>query len=171
MVKKYQIQTTINGEKTVALEDFFTGPNTTILKKGEVLTQILVPRESVGSKGIFLKHCTGNSNDIGLANITILLDADSKKGVCNKIRIAMGAVAPTPIRAKQAEMFLSGNRLDPDTIAETARLASGNQLYFKDVLIKKQNEKKLRGALKWLKSIKFKQLLMVKAMNYWLIQK
>jgi len=121
-----------NGEKIVALEDFFTGPNTTILKKGEVLTQILVPRESVGSKGIFLKHCTGNSNDIGLANITILLDADSKKGVCNKIRIAMGAVAPTPIRAKQAEMFLSGNRLDPDTIAETARLASNEAVPITD---------------------------------------
>jgi len=113
-----------DGEKLVDLEDFFTGPNTTILKKGDLLTQILVPEGSIGSKGIFLKHCAGKSNDIGLVNVTVLLDADSDKGICNGIRIAMGAVAPTPIRAKKAELFLSGKKLDPDSIAETARLAS-----------------------------------------------
>jgi carbon-monoxide dehydrogenase medium subunit len=113
-----------DGERMVALEDFFTGPNTSILKKGEVLTEILVPREITESKGIFLKHCTGKSNDIGLVNITILLDIDSSNSLCKDIRIAMGAVAPTPIRAKQAEKFLNGKVLHPDLIAETAELAS-----------------------------------------------
>jgi carbon-monoxide dehydrogenase medium subunit len=62
--------------------------------------------------------------DIGIVNIAILLDADVSSGFCNQIMIALGAVAPRPIRAKKAEALLNANRLTPELIQEAAEAAS-----------------------------------------------
>ena len=62
--------------------------------------------------------------DIGIVNIAILLDADLNNGLCNQVMIALGAVAPTPIRAKKAEALLNGKELKPDLIHKAAEAAS-----------------------------------------------
>jgi carbon-monoxide dehydrogenase medium subunit len=62
--------------------------------------------------------------DIGIVNIAILLDADVGGGFCNQIMIALGAVAPRPIRAQKAEALLNTNRLTPELIQEAAEAAS-----------------------------------------------
>jgi CO/xanthine dehydrogenase FAD-binding subunit len=113
-----------NGEKIVALEDFFTGPNSTILKKGEVLTEIIIPREVEQSRGLYIKFSPRKAMDIGMVNVALLVDAEPGTRLCKKIRIAMGAVAPTPIRAKQAENLLAGKILSPELIDRAAEMAS-----------------------------------------------
>lgn len=113
-----------DGEKLVALEDFFAGPNRTTLARGEVLTEIIVPQEVENSAGIYIKFGPRKAMDIGMVNVAVLLDADLAGRLCKKIRIALGAVAPTPIRAKQAEDLLNGEVLNPDIINRAAEVAS-----------------------------------------------
>jgi carbon-monoxide dehydrogenase medium subunit len=62
--------------------------------------------------------------DIGIVNIAVLLNADFKSGLCNRIMIALGAVAPTPIRANKAEELLNGKTLKPELIQKAAEMAS-----------------------------------------------
>ena len=115
---------TVNGAKTIGLDQFFTGPNTTVLSRNEVLSQIIIPKEIEQFKGIYLKHGPRKAMDIGIVNIAILLDADVGGGICNQIMIALGAVAPRPIRAKKAEALLNANRLTPELIQQAAAAAS-----------------------------------------------
>ena len=113
-----------NGAKTMDLDQFFTGPNSTVLNRNEVLAQIIIPKEIEQFKGIYLKHGPRKAMDIGIVNIAILLDADVSSGFCNQIMIALGAVAPRPIRAKKAEALLNANRLTSELIQEAAEAAS-----------------------------------------------
>jgi CO/xanthine dehydrogenase FAD-binding subunit len=113
-----------NGGKTVGLEAFFTGPNQTILAKGEVLSEIVIPREVEQSKGLYLKFSPRKAMDIGMVNVALLMETEPGTRVCKKARIALGAVAPTPIRAKQAEDLLNGEMLSPELIDRAAEAAS-----------------------------------------------
>jgi carbon-monoxide dehydrogenase medium subunit len=112
------------GEKTIGLDQFFTGPNSTALGRYEVMSQIIIPKKMEQFKGVYLKHGPRKAMDIGIVNIAILLDADLNKGLCNQVMIALGAVAPTPIRAKKAEALLNGKELKPDVIQKAAEAAS-----------------------------------------------
>ena len=112
-----------NGAKTMGLDPFFVGPNKTVLKRNEVLSQIIIPKEIERFKGVYLKHGPRKAMDIGIVNVAILLDADAS-GFCNQIMIALGAVAPRPIRAQKAEALLNTNRLTPELIQEAAEAAS-----------------------------------------------
>jgi carbon-monoxide dehydrogenase medium subunit len=113
-----------DNEKVVGLDKLFTGPNSTILNRGEVLTEIIVPKDIERFKGVYIKFGPRKAMDIGIVNIAVLLDADFKSGSCKEIRIALGAVAPTVIRARQAEDLLNGNGLSPDLISRAAEVAS-----------------------------------------------
>jgi len=115
---------TANGTKTTGLDQFFTGPNKTVLNRNEVLSQIIIPKEIEQFKGIYLKHGPRKAMDIGIVNIAILLDADVSSSLCNQIMIALGAVAPRPIRARKAEALLNGNELNPEVIQKAAAAAS-----------------------------------------------
>ncbi len=113
-----------NGAKTIGLDQFFIAPNRTILNRNEILSQLIIPKEIEHFKGIYLKHGPRKAMDIGIVNIAILLDADAGSGLCNQIMIAMGAVAPRPIRAKKAEALLNGAKLNPEAIQKAAGAAA-----------------------------------------------
>jgi len=115
---------TVDNERVVELDNFFTGPNSTTLNRGEMLTEIIVSKDIERFKGIYIKFGPRKAMDIGIVNIAVLLDADFKNGSCNEIRIALGAVAPTVIRARRTEDLLNGNLLSPDLIAKAAEMAS-----------------------------------------------
>ncbi len=111
-------------EKTIRMDQFFSGPNTTVLRKHEVLAEIIIPKKIEQFKGAYLKHSPRKAMDIGIVNIGILLDVDINNSRCNQIFITLGAVAPTPIRAKKAEELLNGNMLDQALIQKAAEAAS-----------------------------------------------
>ena len=113
-----------DNEKIIKLDEFFQGPKKTVLKRGDLLTEIMVPKEMENFRGIYMKYGTRKAMDIGIVNAAVLLDADFKHGLCKKISISLGAVAPTPIRASKAEDMLNGNILTPELIENAAKLAS-----------------------------------------------
>ncbi|MGC8817135.1 MAG: FAD binding domain-containing protein [Candidatus Hadarchaeum sp.] len=96
-------------KRKVLLENFFLGPKKTVLRRGEILTEIFVPKAPGGTKAVFFKKGR-TSEDIAQVNVAVRLTVDGD--ICKVARIVLGAVAPTPIRAKKAESLLVGKKLE-----------------------------------------------------------
>ncbi|MFW6068844.1 MAG: FAD binding domain-containing protein [Chloroflexota bacterium] len=109
------------GERVVSMEDFFTGPGRTILETGEIVTEVLVPPPPVHCGKAYIKH--GRRQAMELATVGVAVHLVQEGDICREARIVLGAVAPTPIRAPEAEEHLRGAVLDEATMAEAARLA------------------------------------------------
>jgi carbon-monoxide dehydrogenase medium subunit len=108
------------GERIVPVEEMFTGPGETVLKRGEILTEIQIPDLPPHSGAVYLKYKRNEGMDLALVGVAISMVLNSSRTTCREIRIALGAVAPTPIRASVAEEVLSGNQLKEDLFEETA---------------------------------------------------
>lgn len=109
------------GVREVPLESFFTGPRQTVLGK-DLLTAVRFPSVAAGARGAFLKVCH-NPGAIAHVNVAALLTLQD--GTVTTARIALGAVAPTPIRARQAEAYLEGNPAKGKRLQRAAALAAG----------------------------------------------
>ncbi len=109
------------GQRIVALEDFFLGPGQTVLGDNEIITEVRVPSLPPRSGGVYLKHSFRQA-DIAIVGVAavVILDEES----CRDIRIVLGAVGPTPIRAKKAETLLMGQIPTEELIASAAQTAS-----------------------------------------------
>lgn len=123
-----------NGERVVSIEDFFTGPGTTVLRKGELLVEIQVPNSLLGTKSIYLKHAIRKRIDLAIVGVAaVIVFEPPMYGVCKDIRIVLGAVAPTPMRALNAEAILRGGRMNDGLIDESAEAASAEARPITDV--------------------------------------
>jgi CO/xanthine dehydrogenase FAD-binding subunit len=110
-----------SGEKAIDVEDFFTGPSTNLLNRGEILKGFLLTPKP-GWVADYEKLGLRKAMEIAIANVCVSLEMDGHKR-CSGIRIALGAVAPTPIRAKKAESILKDKRVTPELIGECAEAA------------------------------------------------
>lgn len=96
-----------NGARSLPLEQFFTGPGRNALQPGELLTAIHVPAPAPGHSGHFLKLGRTTVGDISVMNVAVLGWPDAAASSGSSWRIALGSVAPTIIRAPEAERLLS----------------------------------------------------------------
>jgi carbon-monoxide dehydrogenase medium subunit len=113
------------GQKVMAAEDFFKGPGETSLDRNEILTEIQVPDTTPNSKTVYLKQTRTRGADLAIVGVAAMAIMDDN--VIADVKIALGAAAPTPIRAKKAEAILKGNKPDDhllETCAEAALLES-----------------------------------------------
>ncbi len=107
------------GTRQVPLVDFFKGPGATSKEQQEILTQIKIPKPEKNTCMAFLK--IGRvSQDIAIANASALLTMDG--GICRKCRLAVGAVAPVPLRLKDVEKKIEGQKIDKDLLKEVERM-------------------------------------------------
>lgn len=105
-----------DNERTVALSDFFRKEGGTVLNN-ELIKEFILPKEFQNAAGKFLKNCK-TREDISIVSVTTtVLMCDTH---CEKVRIALGAVAPTPIRIPQAERVLEGQIPTKDLIYQAA---------------------------------------------------
>ena len=112
------------GERQVSLEDFFIGPKKTVINR-EVLTEVHVPALSPRGRGIFYKlGPRGAPEDIGIVSVAIFAVSDDRARSWKDVRIALGAVAPTAIRARRAEEALNGQPIEARSIEDASRLAA-----------------------------------------------
>jgi len=112
------------GERIVPLEKFFTGVGKTVLEPDELLLEILVPGCPPHTSGAYLKHSPRGPIDLAIVNITVLITMDPEKKICRDAKIVLGAVGPTPLRARKAEEMLKGKRIDEILIEGAAQMAS-----------------------------------------------
>jgi carbon-monoxide dehydrogenase medium subunit len=109
------------GRRRVPLAEFFTGARRTVLGADELLVELVVPDPGARSGGQYLRHTPRRELDIAVVGVASQLTlADGK---CAKARIALAAVAPTPVRATTAEQALQGQALTPELIERAAGLA------------------------------------------------
>jgi CO/xanthine dehydrogenase FAD-binding subunit len=109
------------GERTIALEEFFVGPGRTALQENELVAEIILPAPQPHSGAAFFRR-TRTAMDIALVCGATMLQL--RNGSCQSARIALGAVGPTPLRATRAEAALQGQALTDQTIEDASRLAS-----------------------------------------------
>ncbi len=107
--------------REIPLESFFLGPGKTVLQPGEILTEVDVETMPFRTKTAFVK-LGRTPTDISKVSAGVLLQSDD--GVCRQVRIALGAVAPSPIRAKKAEELLKDRKINDELIEKVAKQAS-----------------------------------------------
>ena len=110
------------GQRTVALRDFYLGVRKTVLAPNEFVKEVSFPALKVTQCGSFMKQALRRTQAIAVLNCCVLLDMAD--GVIQKAVITMGSVAPTIIHAKEAEAFLEGKMLEDKVIREAGRLAA-----------------------------------------------
>jgi len=113
----------IEGERRIPLEDFFTGPGTTVLAPGELLVSLEVPPPAGPS--VYLKHSPREHMDIAVVGIGLALRGyNPLSQECAEPRVVLGAVAPVPLRARRAEAELTGGPLAAERIDRAAKIAA-----------------------------------------------
>jgi xanthine dehydrogenase YagS FAD-binding subunit len=117
-----------SGNRTIALEEFFTLPSEgsirreNVLKDDEIITQVSVPASAFASRSTYLKFKERPSLDFALSAVAVGLDL-GQDGRVRQSRIVLGGVAPIPWRAQKAEAFLAGKKLGADELKQAAKLA------------------------------------------------
>ncbi len=108
------------GRREVPLSEFFTGAHESVLG-GDLLVEVRFD-EPAPRSGLAWEKIGRTDGDISIVNAAARIVFDEKK--CREARLALGAVAPTPFRAREAEEFLKGKEPDAKTIARAAALAA-----------------------------------------------
>ncbi|MBW2690856.1 MAG: xanthine dehydrogenase family protein subunit M [Deltaproteobacteria bacterium] len=124
----------LSGERDVPVEDFFTGVNQTALNENEMLTEIRVPVPEMKTCAAFGR--SGRTGvDIAQVNTAVSLSVDAE-GVVAEARIAMGAVAPVPIRSRSAEKLLLGmdiSEIDQTLLEKVSKQAASDAKPITDI--------------------------------------
>jgi CO/xanthine dehydrogenase FAD-binding subunit len=110
------------GEREVDIEEFFRGPNKTVLGTGEMVKEIRVPKMPEGSKGVYMKLSPRSKMDLAVVGVGVMVVR--KGGLFEDVKIGLGAVAPTPVRAKKSEGVLVGAKVSDEVIERAAKVAS-----------------------------------------------
>jgi CO/xanthine dehydrogenase FAD-binding subunit len=119
-------------ERTVSVEEFFTGPGETVLRRGELLKAVRVPPATAGSYARYFKTFR-SAMDCCTVGVAIFAVFESESMMVGDARLALGAVAPTPIRARAAERMVIGQNLDDGLIARAGARAAEEALPISDV--------------------------------------
>ncbi|MBQ6583036.1 MAG: xanthine dehydrogenase family protein subunit M [Mogibacterium sp.] len=120
-----KVQTySVDGSREIAIDDFWTGVKRTCLNKeaGEIVTAIEIPELKKGEGSAYFKHSVRKAMDLAIIGVAAWVRMDGKK--VEDVRIALGGVATTPVRAKKAEQMLIGQELTDELLEEVAVQAS-----------------------------------------------
>lgn len=113
-----------SGTRELPIVDFFKGVGKTVLKPNELLIEIKVPKPPPNTFGVYIKHSPRGTIDLAIVNITVLITFEADKRTCKAASIVLGAVAPTPLKAKKAENILKNQKIDEKLIGLAAQLAA-----------------------------------------------
>jgi len=113
--------TSIEGTREIPITEFFTGPRKTVMYKTELLHEIVVPYDADFARSYsYVKVGRRNSFTLSVVAIAAVLKIRNKR--IEDVRIALNAVAPTPVRARSVESFLKGKEVRSDVIEEASEL-------------------------------------------------
>jgi len=118
------------GERTMLLEDLFTGPMKTVIAQNEILTEIVIPDQaSTGST--YIKFGLRRSGALAVVGIGVAVTVNGE--TITEVKITIGAAAPTPMRAREAEDFLRGKVISDELIAEAGVIAAKESKPISDI--------------------------------------
>jgi carbon-monoxide dehydrogenase medium subunit len=135
-------------ERTVPVEEFFKGPGENVLKTGEMVKELFIPKLLPNTGSAYYKLQRRLALDLPILGVSVLLSLDRNKVTCSDmlctaspissilhkmeedeitckdVKIALGVAAPTPMRAVKAETLLKGKKLSDELLEEVANTAS-----------------------------------------------
>jgi carbon-monoxide dehydrogenase medium subunit len=112
-----------DGERTVPVDAMCTGPGRSALQDGELLVQIQLPASAPRSSSAYERFIPRNEMDIAVAGAASWIQLDESRTEVAAARIALGAVAPTPVVAQEAADWLVGKPAVEETFAQAGELA------------------------------------------------
>jgi carbon-monoxide dehydrogenase medium subunit len=115
--------TGLKGERNLPVEDFSRDYFETVLEPGELLTEIQIPASPPHTGAAYTKFNIIES-DLATTSVGVSVTLGAGDGVCQDVRIALGASAPTPMRAKKAEAVLKGKKITDALLKEAGEVAS-----------------------------------------------
>lgn len=115
--------TSANGSRVIPLDGFFTDYYETVLNPDEIITELFVPKLPPNSGAAYLKFLPRTADDYATVSAAAVLTLDKNKKTISDVRIALGSVGTTPIRATAAEAILRGQPLKPEAFAEAGEKA------------------------------------------------
>lgn len=121
----------INKQRLVPLQEFFMGPGKTTLTPEEILTEIQIPLIKPAGNAYFIKFGRRNAFTLSIVSVATLVKVEN--GVFDDIRIALGSVAPTPIRASKAEEHLIGHKVNEQVIDDGVNVVANEVKPISDV--------------------------------------
>jgi carbon-monoxide dehydrogenase medium subunit len=135
-------------ERTIPIDQFFTGPGETVLQQDEILTEISIPKPLPNTGSAYWKHQRRQALDLPILGVAVLISLDKatvtctdilcttspistvlhsleeEELKCKEIRIALGVAAPTPMRAIKAETLLREQKISDELLDQVAETAS-----------------------------------------------
>ena len=143
-----------NGEREVPIDEFFLGPNKVAIEKSEIVKGFHIPDFGENTGSAYIKHTRRQAMDLPILGIAarvtikiggsevgckdafctidsisnILKRLEDEQLVCEDVRIAMGVVAPRPMRAKKAEAALKGKVISEKLFQEIAEIAASEAM-------------------------------------------
>lgn len=112
-----------HGQRSMPVEEFFTGPGQTALEPGEMVTALQVPPAGPRTGSAYGRHTPRQAMDIAVVGVGVAVTLTPRTGTCEGIGIVLGAVAPVPLRARKAEALLKDQVPTPELIDQAAEAA------------------------------------------------
>lgn len=109
-----------DGNRSVPVEQFCTAPGKTMLRRGEFLVRLRFPAPTKNAGASYLRFIPRNEMDIAVVGVGVSVQLDAAKAKCTAARVALGAVAPTPLLVGDAGQALVGGAITPERIAQAA---------------------------------------------------
>jgi carbon-monoxide dehydrogenase medium subunit len=119
-----------SGERTVLLDDFITGPGKTAIAPDEILTEVTIP-EQQATGSTYMKFGLRKSGALAVVGVAVAVTV--QQGTITDARIALGAVAPVPMRAKKTEELLKGKTLSDELLEQAAASAAAESRPISDL--------------------------------------
>lgn len=132
-----------DGERSVPINELFTGPGQTVLKPGEIITQFRLPSPASGSH--YIKHKIREVMDLAFIGVASAVNIDN--GTITDARIGLAAVAPTPIRATEAEDLLKGKEITSELLDQAGEAAAAATSPISDLRCSAEHRKEMVNVL------------------------
>jgi len=114
------------GRREMPLEEIFIGPGQTLLEHGDILCGFTIPKLRPNTGGAYLKHMRRAAMELPILGVAVLISLGEDLETCVDARIGLGVLAPTPMRARNAEAVLRGKKVN-DAILEKAGKTAANE--------------------------------------------
>jgi len=109
----------VDRQREIKVKEFFKGPGETVIEKDEILTEIVIPKRDNGWRYSFIKLGKRHSHILSIVNVAVGLRTD--KDMIEDVIVALGSVAPTPVRARSVEDYLKNHRITRTTLEEASQ--------------------------------------------------
>ena len=121
------------GTRRIPVEEVCTGPGQTCLAPGEFVVEFQLPPPAPHTRSCYLRFIPRNEMDIAVAGVGVAVTTDPQGRVCRQARVALAAVAPTPLRVPEAEAYLEGKPLERAHLERAGELAAAAARPISDV--------------------------------------